>query len=451
MKKDDPIKFSRREVLGLGLAGTVSMALGTSQPAYAQSKIKTNAHIVIIGAGAAGITLTNRLVDRLDGAKITLIDKRIDHYYQPGLSLVAAGLKPAEYVVSKTSEWLPKGIHHIAQMATEIDPESKTVTTESGEKLRYDYLVVAPGLVLDVDAIEGFSLDLVGKEGIGCLYAGPEYAVKTWQAAERFVNQGGVAVSTRPATEMKCAGAPLKHTFLIDDIASRGPRPTGFEMHYVCPQKTLFSVPIVAEKVRMLYGERGIESHFERTLVAVDAGKKVATFSRPELDVVTGEIGTTTEEIPYDYLHVIPPQRAPEVIRQSGLSWPDRWVGQGWVEVNPQTLRHVRYPEVFALGDVAGVPKGKTAASVKWQAPVVEAQLIAALQGHESSELYDGYTSCPLITRVGQAMLVEFDYHDNLLPSFPGLIAPLEELWFSWLMKVWALKATYNAMLRGKA
>lgn len=451
MKKDDPIRFSRREVLGLGLAGTVSIALGTSQPAHAQKKTKTNAHIVIIGAGAAGTTLANRLMKRLSGAKVTIIDKRVDHYYQPGLSLVAAGLKPADYVITKTKDWLPKEINHVADMAAEIDPEAKTVTTESGTTLHYDYLVVAPGLVLDNEAIEGFSLDLVGKEGIGCLYAGPEYAVKTWQAAERFVHQGGMAVSTRPNTEMKCAGAPLKHTFLIDDIASRGPKPTGFEMHYVCPQKTLFSVPIVAEKVRMLYGERGIESHFERTLIAVEPGKKIATFSRPELDPLTGEMTTGTEEMPYDYLHVIPPQRAPEVVRQSGLSWPDRWLGQGWVEVNPQTLRHVRYPEVFALGDVAGVPKGKTAASVKWQAPVVEEHLVAAIQGRESQAIYDGYTSCPLITRVGQAMLVEFDYQDNLLPSFPGLIAPLEELWFSWLMKVWALKATYNAMLRGKA
>jgi sulfide:quinone oxidoreductase len=67
-------------------------------------------------------------------------------------------------------------------------------------------------------------------------------------------------------------------------------------------------------------------------------------------------------EMPYDYLHVIPPQRAPEVIRQSGLSWADKWTDQGWVEVDQKTLRHLRYPEIFALGDVAGVPKGKTAA-----------------------------------------------------------------------------------------
>jgi sulfide:quinone oxidoreductase len=159
----------------------------------------------------------------------------------------------------------------------------------------------------------------------------------------------------------------------------------------------------------------------------------------------------TMVDLPYDYLHVIPPQRAPDVVRQSGLSWADKWTDQGWVEADQKTLRHPRFPEVFSIGDVAGVPKGKTAASVKWQVPVVEDHLVAAIEGREGTKTYDGYTSCPLITRVGRAMLVEFDYHNNLVPSFPGTIAPLEELWISWLMKEVALKATYNAMLRGKA
>ena len=82
---------------------------------------------------------------------------------------------------------------------------------------------------------------------------------------------------------------------------------------------------------------------------------------------------------------------------------------------------------------------------------MVEDHLIAAIEGRDGSTVYNGYTSCPLITRVGQAMLVEFDYENNLTPSFPGIIAPLEELWITWLMKEVALKATYNAMLRGRA
>jgi sulfide:quinone oxidoreductase len=139
------------------------------------------------------------------------------------------------------------------------------------------------------------------------------------------------------------------------------------------------------------------------------------------------------------------------VIRDSGLSWADKWVDQGWVECDMASMRHLRHDNIWALGDVAGVPKGKTAASVKWQVPVVEDGIVAALEDRAPTATYNGYTSCPMITRVGRAMLVEFDYHDNLTPSFPGVIAPLEELWISWLMKEVALKATYNAMLRGRA
>jgi sulfide:quinone oxidoreductase len=436
------VATSRRGFMGLGVAGMAAAVAGS--PAQA-AKVATKAKIVIIGAGAAGTALANRLVDRLDGADITLVDGRKEHLYQPGLSLVAAGLKPAGYVTSQTADWLPSGVKLVAERAAAIDPEAKTVATEGGQTLSYDYLIVAPGLVLDYEAIEGFSLDMVGQDGIGSLYAGPDYAAKTWEAAQKFTEEGGVGLVMRPETEMKCAGAPLKHAFLIDDIASRGVGSGKYEMHYAAPQGSLFGVPIVAEKVRMLFQDRGIETHMQHTLKSVDPGRKRATFEKKE----GNEVSLT--ELPYDYLHVIPPQRAPDVIRESGLSWGDKWVDQGWVECDPQTMRHLRYPEVFALGDVAGVPKGKTAASVKFQVPVVEDHLVAAIEGKEGTATYDGYTSCPLITRVGRAMLIEFDYKNNLVPSFPGVIAPLEELWISWLMKEVALKATYNAMLRGKA
>lgn len=433
--------LNRRHFLSLAIAsGAIASSLDGRADANT-APIETSARIVIVGAGAGGTALANRLVRRLEGATITVIDPRQAHYYQPGLSLVAAGLKPPGYVVSETSQWLPDGITWLSDSVAAVDPVTKTVSTAGGETLGYDWLVLAPGLVLDHDAIDGFSLDMVGENGIGALYAGPEYAARTWEAASRFVEEGGVGLFTRPETEMKCAGAPLKHTFLIDDIARRAGNAGRVNMVYAAPQSSLFGVPIVAEKVRMLFEDRGVETMMSRRLTGIDAGTKRATFATD----------TGTDEVAYDYLHVIPPQRAPEFIRQSGLAWADKWTDQGWVEVDMQTLRHLRYPDIFALGDVAGVPKGKTAASVKWQVPVVEDHLVSAIAGSAGTQVYDGYTSCPLITQVGRAMLVEFDYHNNLVPSFPGVIAPLEELWISWLMKEVALKATYNAMLRGKA
>lgn len=431
--------ISRRAALGLAIGAGALAATGAAQPAKAQ--VSTNAKILILGAGAAGTALANRLTQRLDGADIMLVDGRAEHWYQPGFSLIAAGLKPASYSVSQTEDWLPSGVTLKRDWAANIDPETKQVALQSGETLSYDYLIVATGLVLDHDAIEGFSLDMVGTNGIGALYAGPDYAAKTWQAASTFTEQGGIGLFTRPATEMKCAGAPLKHTFLVDDIARKAGSRTKMDITYMANNNSLFGVPIVAEKVRMLFGDRGIATDYSHVLKSLDAGAKRAVFTTPDGDV----------ERDYDYIHVIPPQRAPEVIRQSGLSWADKWTDQGWVEVDMHSLRHNRYPEIFAVGDIAGVPKGKTAASVKWQVPVVEEHLVAQIAGDTTDASYNGYTSCPLITQVGRAMLIEFDYNNDLVPSFPGVIAPLEELWISWLMKEVALKATYNAMLRGKA
>ncbi|MEL6913185.1 MAG: FAD-dependent oxidoreductase [Pseudomonadota bacterium] len=432
--------MDRRHFLTLATAGAFGAGLVPARQAAAQ--VSTNARIVIIGAGAGGTALANRLNQRLDGASITLVDPRPNHLYQPGLTLVAAGLRPADYVVSSNETWLPRDVTFVAEKAAAVDAEAKVVFTQSGQRLDYDWLVVAPGLVLDHDAIEGFSLDMVGDNGIGALYAGPDYAARTWQAARRFTEEGGTGIFTRPATEMKCAGAPLKHTFLIDDIARRAGTHGSMNVVYAAPQGALFGVPIVAEKVRMLFEDRGVDTRMKHTLKAIDATAKRATFN----DADGG-----TVEMDYDYIHVIPPQRAPDFVRQSGLAWADKWVDQGWVEADTATLRHPRYPDIFALGDVAGVPKGKTAASVKWQVPVVEDHLVAAIEGREGTRTYDGYTSCPLITKIGSAMLIEFDYNNNLVPSFPGMIAPLEELWISWLMKEVALKATYNAMLRGRA
>jgi sulfide:quinone oxidoreductase len=344
--------------------------------------------------------------------------------------------------VSKTSDWLPRSVEWVAEGAAEIDPEAKTVTTTSGKSLDYDYLVVATGLKLDFTAIEGMSLDLIGTNGIGSVYAGPEYAAKTWAAMESFTDTGGVGLFTRPATEMKCAGAPLKYTFLTDDHARRKGTRGKVEILYAAHNNAFFSVPIVNEKVRMLYEDRGFKTAYNHVMTAIDPGRKVATFATPD----------GPQEIGFDFTNVIPPMRAHDVVKDSPLSWKTgKWVDQGWVEVDKHTLRHTRFDNVFAVGDVAGVPKGKTAASVKWQVPVVEDQLVAAIEGKEGTKTYNGYTSCPLITRVGRAMLVEFDYNNNLTPSFPGIIAPLEELWVSWLMKEVALKATYNAMLRGRA
>jgi sulfide:quinone oxidoreductase len=241
---------------------------------------------------------------------------------------------------------------------------------------------------------------------------------------------------------MKCAGAPLKYTFITDDYLRRKGTRGKSEVIYAAQNKGLFSVPIVSEKVRMLFRDRQVKVAYDHVMTAIDLGRKVATYKTP----------TGSAEIKYDFTNIVPPMRAPASVRNSPLRWREGiWVDEGWMEVEKATLRHKRFPNVFGIGDIAGVPKGKTAASVKWQVPVAIDHLVASIQGRTSTAAYEGYTSCPLITQLGRAMLVEFDYENNLVPSFPGVLAPLEELWVTWVIKTIGLKPTYLAMLRGNA
>jgi sulfide:quinone oxidoreductase len=431
----------RRFLASLGALPLAAAAASATAQARAQS-VKTQARIVIAGGGAAGLTAASHLAARLQGASITVVDARKEHYYQPGFTLVASGIKPQDYVVSGTGSYIPKGVEWITEAVAEIDPEGNKIVTASGKAVPYDFLIVATGLELHYAGIAGMDTARIGQNGMGSIYHSPQAASATWQAMSTFADQGGIGLFGRPAGEMKCAGAPLKYTFITDDHLRRRKNRSKAELIYMAQSKSLFGVPIVAEKVRMLFQDRGVKVNHEHVLQAIDLDKRIATYKTP----------TGTAEQNYDFINVVPPMRAPEVVRNSPLPWTEGpFASDGWVEVDRDNLRHKRYPNVFAVGDIAGVPKGKTAASVKWQVPVAVEHLVADISGKPSGEVYNGYTSCPLITRLGQAMLIEFDYKDNLITSFPGVIAPLEELWISWVMKTMALKPTYISMLRGRA
>ena len=431
--------MQRRQFL-LGSLGAAALA-SLGQPAAAAPTAEVSVRIAIAGAGAAGLSLAARLRRQAPNASITLVDARRDHYFQPGFTLVAAGLWRPEAVIERTATYVPAGVDWIQEAVAAFEPEENRLVTASGQEIDYDFLFVTTGLALDYEAIAGMEEALIGREGIGSVYAGPSAAAATAAAMDRFVENGGVGLFGRPDGEMKCAGAPLKMTFITEDKARRADRRSRVELIYNAHSDVVFAVPPVHDKVSQLFAERGIAVNRSHLLTAIDPGRREATYATPDGEVTLG----------YDFIHVVPPMRAPAAVRNSPLPWQEGpLAGDGWVEVERHSLRHARFANVFALGDVAGVPRGKTAASVKWQVPVVAANFIDELNGREPQASYNGYTSCPLVTRYGRAMLIEFDYEGQLVPSFP-FIAPLEELWVSWLIEEKGLQGAYRAMLRGLA
>lgn len=432
---------SRRKLLqALGAGSVVAGAASITQPALAASKIKTNAHIVILGSGLGGIAMANRLSSMLDGAKITIVDGKEEHNYQPGYTLVASGVWPIEKVRDRNADFHPSGITWVKEMVAEIDAPANTITTAGGQKIKYDYLVVATGLVMDWNLIEGMDLNAIGSNGLASVYPSPQAAEATWKAMQEYVSKGGQAVMTLPATALKCAGAPLKMTFMVCDRLKRAGKLEQSQVMFKSGVKNIFGVKAVNDNVLARWEKLGVRADYESKLVGVDIGGRKAYFETP-----AGRV-----EQAYDFLHAVPPMRAPDCVKNSDLAWKEGpMAGGGWLEVDKATLQHKRYPNVFGIGDVNGTPRGKTAATVKKSAPLVANHLARAIAGQAPDQVFDGYTSCPMLVREGSAMLIEFDYDGKLIPSLP-MIEPLQESYMAWLMKYRLLKPAYVAVLKGR-
>ena len=433
----DPTR--RRWLQALAAAPVVAGA--ASAPTPAQAAIKTNARIVIAGSGLGGIAVANRLARLLDGAKITLVDRKEEHNYQPGYTLVATGVWPVEKVRDRNADFQPAGITWVKDMVAGFDPAANTVVTAGGQRIDYDFLVVATGVQLDYAQIEGMDVGAIGTHGLTSVYPSPQAAQATWAAMQAFTAKGGNAVMTLPATPLKCAGAPLKMSFMLRDRLLKAGTLGASKISFQSALGNVFGVKVVNDNVLERWQALGIDVEFSRKLAAIDIGARRATFVSPE-----GE----RQEMPYDFIHVVPPMRAPDAVKNSDLAWKaGPFAAGGWLEVDKGTLQHRRYPNVFGIGDINGTPRGKTAATVKKSAPLVAHNLVEVIAGRQANESFDGYTSCPLITREGSAMLIEFDYEGRLTPSLP-MIEPLQDSFFAWLMKVRMLKPAYLAVLKGR-
>lgn len=432
-------KTTRRRFL-LG-ASAALLTAGLSPKAFSLAKKAENlpVNIVIAGSGAAGIAIANRLARALPNAKISVIDRKETHFYWPGLTLVATGAWQKERVLAENGRYLPENINWIREMVVEFDPENKRVITDINRVVEYDYLVVATGVEYNYRAIEGMDTEAIGHNGLASVYNSPDAAERSWKAIHKFSQTGGRGVFTLPSTPIRCAGAPLKMAFLtLDRLKQNG----GFKntnLDFYSGVNNLFGIPWFHDFVEKRFAEDGMKSNYLHDLVAVDLDQKVASFQTPN-----GLIKTD-----YDFLHVVPPMRAPNAVRQSDLAWQEgNFAAGGWLDVDAQTLQHNRYPEVFGCGDINGTPRGKTAATVKMSVPIVVENLISVIAGAQPDLVFDGYTSCPLITKFGAAMLIEFDYNGKLIPTYP-FIDPYQESWFAWVMKEQMLQPTYIQMLKG--
>lgn len=375
--------------------------------------MNTHHRVLIIGGGSAGISVASRLRNKKI-EDVAILEPATTHYYQPLWTLVGGGLAPAKDSKKPMSDVIPRGITWIPRAAQDIDPNTKTVTCADGSTVTYDYLVVAAGIQLDWDSVPGM------REAITSPQASSNYgydlAPHTWDIIQN--TRSGTAVFTMPSGPIKCAGAPQKIAYLACDYWRRQGVLDNIRVVLVLPTPGMFGVKEFSDELEKVVRRYGIEVRFSSEVTEIDSINRSVT-------ITSLDGSAETEKLDYNMLHTVPRQSAPDWLKATELAVPD--TATGYVDIDKNTMQHVRFPNVFALGDCGSSPNSKTGAAIRAQAPVVAANLQAAMEGRPLPASYDGYASCPLTTARDKILIAEFDYTMQPHPTLP-LINTLHEI-----------------------
>ncbi|MBH1922909.1 FAD/NAD(P)-binding oxidoreductase [Serratia surfactantfaciens] len=398
-------------------------------------KINTLKKVVVIGGGSSGIGVIASIRKRVKEADITVVEPNDCHYYQPAWTLVGGGL----FDISKTQramrDVIPSGVSWLQDSVVRVDPDEKYIETRQGKRVSYDFLIVACGLVLRWDKIEGLE-ETLGLNGVTSNYRF-DLAEYTWKLVREM--QGGKAIFSQPTLPIKCAGAPQKALYLSCDHWRRQGVLNNINVNFCLAGTAVFGVPQFVPPLTDYLKKYRAQVNFRHNLVRVDGKRRQAIFALDSDEEEKREIA-----LPFDMLHVVPPQSAPAFIAQSGLS-----DGSGWCDVDKFTLQHKRWQTIFAVGDCCATPNAKTLAAARKQVVVVAENIAALINGAPPTAHYDGYGSCPLTVEKGKVVLAEFGYDSKLLPTFP-LLDNTQPSRMAWWLKAWFLPRFYWAgMLRG--
>ena len=391
--------------------------------------------IVIVGGGSAGSALAASVKKRAPSLTIAIIEPSDKHYYQPAWTLVGAGEFDVNKTVRPMAQAIPDGVTWLKAAVTEFQPTEKKVITDTLGTIQYTQLVVAAGLRLNWEGIKGLT-ETLGKNGVTSNYR-VDLAPYTWQLVQQL--QSGEAIFTQPPMPIKCAGAPQKALYLsCAEWLGKG-RLGHIKASFYSATPALFSVKEYVAPLMQYIRRYKVNLNLNSTLVEVDGPGKTAWFNVKDAD---GNVQRISK--PFDLLHVVPPQTALDFLKKSPLANAD-----GWVEVDQHSLQHVRYPEVFGVGDCTSTPNAKTAAAARKQVVIAAENLLAQREGKALPSRYDGYGSCPLTVEKGKIILAEFGYGGKIVPTFPwDSTKPRRS---AWLLKKYVLPWLYwNLMLKGR-
>jgi sulfide:quinone oxidoreductase len=384
--------------------------------------------VVVLGGGVGG-TLTANLIARklkkpiAEGqARVTVVDATGQHAYQPGYMYIAMGHERAEKLVRGEKSLLDHNVDLVVDTITRIDVDQQAVELASGERLKYDQLVIATGSRIVPQEMEHFDQEAHH-------FYTPAASKRLRRALDTF--QGGRIVIGIAGIPYKCPPAPLEVAFLIEsELRERGLRDKT-EITFLSPINRAFTIESVSEMAAPILEQKGIALELLAGVAQIDPERKV---------VITDAF----EEHPYDLLIVVPPHKGAQAVVDSGLA-----PRSGWVPTDRHTLQVKtvakpapgqadedvpRYPNVYALGDATDLPLSKAGSTAHFEAPIVAERVAAAVLGrkpHGKDASYTGKVMCFFEVGDGKGTLLQFDYEHPPKPPKPNQLWHLGKLVFN--------------------
>ena len=397
------------------------------------------AKVAVIGGGNGGLSVAGRL-RRKGVTDVVVIEPQTQHCYQPLLSHVAGGTARASETVRPQADVTPKGVTWVQDAVARVDPDQNRLELGSGELLEYEHLIVAAGIRQDWDAVPGLTAAMLAPSGAS------NYLLDLAAKASPLLRDvtSGTVVFIQPPGPASCAGAAQKPMYQACAYWKRTGVLPGIRVVLLVPDPTIFGIPEIDAELERKVAEYGIEVHTTARVQEIDPDQRTVVFTTD-----SAASAVRAHSVTYDVLMVEPPQSAHPFIEDSGLSSPD---AAGFVDVDPRTLRHRRFENVWALGDAAATTNSKSGGALRRQTKVLAENLVAALGGGEPAAEYDGYGVCPFTVSRSSAVFAEFDDQRRLTPSIPFWRTSYRESRLSWIIDRHIFPHIYwHLILQGRA
>ena len=354
--------MDRRHFIGQS-AAALGLLAGFSGQARANL---SKAEILVIGGGYGGATAAKYL--RLfsnNTARVTLIEPNTAFLSCPLSNLVIGGSRTMSEITTSYENLSKRhGIKIIQESVVSIDADKKTAKLSSGKILRYDKIVVSPGVTLIMDSIEG--LAQANKEGVTlrAWKAGPETVALHKQLVG--MREGGTFAISIPEAPYRCPPGPYERACLVANyLKQHNPKS---KVLILDANQDVTSKGALFKKVWAEQYAGMIEYLPRHNVTAVDAKTKTI-----KLEV--------QEDFKADVLNLLPAMSAGEIAVNSGLANSN---GK-WVNVHFINFESTARKDIHVLGDSIQVANAmpKSGHMANQHAKVAAAAIVAELSGWE--------------------------------------------------------------------